>query len=85
MKKDTLLIIAAAAAGLWFIARTAKAMGTSAAPTATGANRAAAVTDSSLYKSPNAGMSLTDQYKEYGYGQSVADVYSNTGYLGQIN
>lgn len=79
MKNDTLILIGAAAAGLYFISRVAKGMGKSASPASTGAGRAVAVPKSQI---PNADMTLAQQYQEYGFGHSVADVYDQSGYLG---
>jgi hypothetical protein len=84
MKNDTLIIIAAAAAGLYFIARVAKGgavFGTTVktSPIVTGADQQAAVMGPTT---PNQYLTLADQYREYGYGQAVANVYDQQGYLG---
>lgn len=63
MNKDTIIIIAVAAAGLWLIARTVKNGGlgnSNPAPTATGAARTSAIMSS------GASISTTDVYDPYG-------------------
>lgn len=83
MNKDTLAIIAAAGLGLYVISKaTGIKLWGGAAPTATGANRVAAVNTDLSNGGPNAGMTLADQYKEYAYGRAVANVYDDTGILG---
>ena len=83
MKNDTLLIIGAAAVGLFFISRVAKGMGGGASPSSTGAARAVAVPSQSLWTTPtDTTLTLGQQYAEYGYGAGVAEVYNNSGYLG---
>ena len=83
MKTETLLIVAAAAAGLYFISKVAKSIGNGTSPASTGADHAAAVPMG--FNIPNAAMSLADQYKAYGAGRDVSSVYDQTGYLSTTN
>lgn len=82
MKKDTLILIAAAAAGLFFIAKVAKGMGSSPAPISTGAARATAAPDGvNLFASALANTQpLQDAYNTSGY--YTAEVYNNLGMMG---
>lgn len=80
MKKETLFIVAAAAAGLYFMSKVAKTVGGGASPASTGAGRQTAAPAGT--QTPNDQLTLAQQYMEYGYGHSVADVYDNAGYLG---
>ena len=81
MKTDTLLIIAAAGLGLFFIARVAKGISKSTSPESTGAGRQTAAPDT-WSRTPNGGLTLAQQYGEYGAGQAVANVYDQAGYFG---
>ena len=89
MKTDTLLIIAAAGAGLYFIAKVARGgalSGAKPAPTATGAARANAITNTALPGQPGwawqyftDGTAIGPDGKYYSGGQ---EVYDPAGYTG---
>lgn len=82
MKTDTLVLIAAAGLGLFFISRVAKGMG-GTSPTSTGAARATAAPDGvNLFAGTEAAnmTPLQDAYNTSGY--YTAEVYNGLGYMG---
>ena len=81
MKTDTLVIIGAAAVGLYFIAKVAKSIGTTPAPTVTGAARQSAVS-MGLWNDTTNVPTLAAQYGEYGMGRAMAEGYGTAGYTG---
>jgi hypothetical protein len=80
MNKNTLIIFAAAAAGLYFIAKTATGISKQASPASTGAARQTALPGSIDFMGPmpqpGDGLLMGPP------GYAVANAYGNAGYLG---
>lgn len=82
MKTDTLVIIGAAAVGLYFISKVAKSMSAAKAPTVTGAARQSAVSMGLWSDASQPTLTLPQQYGEYGNGRAMSEGYGTAGYTG---